>query len=563
MIESQLIWTAVITDTERTFMQIELTSADWLICCLTLGFTVVLGLYLAMRAHSGENSANFFLAGRSMIWPVIGGSLFATNIGAEHLVGLSGDCYRYGLKAGTIEVCALSLGFGAAYLFPYYLKNQIFTIPQFLELRFGVKSRLFFAGFTLFVSIVMKLALALFAGALVMKSLLGMDVMTTVFIMGAVAAAITILGGFAAVTYTDALQSIIMIVGCTVMLFIGLDQVGGWSELVNSEPAHMSIHGAYDDPNFPFWGIVAASFWAGMFYWCFDQTNVQRVLGARDLPQARWGVMLAIFLKLSVIFIVAVPGVIVFVLYPDIGDSKLTFVTLLNKLLPNGMRGLVLAALIAALISSLDSVLNSISTITVRDFGLFLNPDLSEKQQVFIGRASIIAGTLLGIAATYMVYTSEEGVYRYFQALAAIIFSVVTPGHTVWHIKSQSNYPGCACFVYLWMPGVWTLPGRRMDGCRNGQRNVPLVAHDLYRSLFVSGGVEFSCRDGRSIHRLGADPKRPTRKTGENHRRLDRKTGSFPGPERLAPAFFRPDGSHYCYLCVALVAANIAFIIKR
>ena len=408
-------------------MQIELTRADWLICCLTLGLTVALGLYLAMRAHSGENSANFFLAGRSMIWPVIGGSLFATNIGAEHLVGLSGDCYRYGLKAGAIEVCALVLGFGAAYLFPYYLKNEIFTIPQFLELRFGVKSRLVFAGFTLFVSIVMKLALALFAGALVMKSLLGMDVMTTVFIMGAVAAAITILGGFAAVTYTDGLQSIIMIVGGTVMLFIGLDQVGGWSELVNSEPVQMSIHGAYDDPNFPFWGIVAASFYAGMFYWCFDQTNVQRVLGARDLPQARWGVMLAIFLKLSVIFIVAVPGVIAFVLYPDIGDSKLTFVTLLNKLLPSGIRGLVLAALIAALISSLDSVLNAISTITVRDFGLFLNPDLSEKQQVFIGRASIIAGTLLGIAATYMVYTSEEGVYRYFQALAAIIFSAVTP----------------------------------------------------------------------------------------------------------------------------------------
>ena len=404
-----------------------LTSVDWLIGVTALGFTIVLGLYLAYRTHSGRDSAGFFLAGRTMVWPVIGASLFATNIGAEHLVGLSGDCYRYGLKAGAIEVCALCLGIGAAYLFPYFLKNRIYTIPQFLALRYGEKSRLFFAGFSIFIAIVHKLALALFAGALVLKSLLGLDVMTTVIVMGAVAAIITICGGFAAVTYTDALQSCIMILGCTIMLLVGLDQVGGWASLVDRAGTAMSIHAPYDDPDFPFWGIVAASFYAGIFYWSFDQTNVQRVLGARDLHQARWGVMFAVFLKLSVIFIVAVPGVIVFVLHPDLDDPRMTFVTLLNHLLPSGIRGLVLAALVAALISSLDSALNSVATVTTRDFALHFRPDMSEKSQVLVGRVAIVVCTILGIGATYMVYKAEEGVYRYFQALGATIFPAVTP----------------------------------------------------------------------------------------------------------------------------------------
>ncbi len=436
-----------------------LTAADWMIGSAALGFTLVLGLYLAFRSHSGRDSAGFFLAGRSMRWPVIGASLFATNIGAEHLVGLSGDCYRYGLKAGAIEVSALCLGIGAAYIFPYYLSNQIYTIPQFLELRYGEKSRLFFAAFSIFIAIVHKLALALFAGALVLRSVLGLDVMTTVVVMGAVAAIITICGGFAAVTYTDALQSVIMILGCTVMLFIGLDQVGGWFSLVERAGGAMSIHAPYDDPNFPFWGIVAASFYAGIFYWSFDQTNVQRVLGARDLHQARWGVMFAVFLKLSVIFIVAVPGIIIYVLHPGLEDPKLTFVTLLNELLPSGIRGLVLAALIAALISSLDSALNSVATLTTRDFALHLRPGLSEKAQVLVGRAAIVVCTLLGIGATYMVYKSEEGVYRYFQALGATIFPAVTPA-ILFGILSRrvTTRAGGLCLFPDWMHHLGHLP---------------------------------------------------------------------------------------------------------
>jgi solute:Na+ symporter, SSS family len=297
---------------------------------------------MAHRRSAGKNSSNFFLGGRKIKWPVIGASLFATNIGAEHLVGLSGDSYRYGLSAGSVELTtAITLGFACAILFPYYIKNKIFTIPEFLEIRYNRNARLFFSGLMLVISIMTKLAFTLFAGALVMNSLLGWSVMTTVFYTGMIVAVFTIIGGFTAVAYTDTIQTVIMIVGCSIMLFIGLDKVGGWSGLMEKVPEAMVIAAPVDDPVYPFWGIIATAFYAGIFYWGIDQVNVQRVLAAPNLQQARWGAMFAVFLKMFPVFIFALPGVIAFALFPglDGDESQQTFIVLLNQLLPSGVRG--------------------------------------------------------------------------------------------------------------------------------------------------------------------------------------------------------------------------------
>jgi solute:Na+ symporter, SSS family len=280
-------------------MNISLSGLDWTIGLVVLLGSLAVGLYMAYRRDAGKNSSNFFLGGRKIKWPVIGASLFATNIGAEHLVGLSGDSYRYGLSAGSVELTtAITLGFASAILFPYYLKNKIFTIPEFLEVRYDRRARLFFSGLMLVISIMTKLAFTLFAGALVMNSLLGWSIMTTVFYTGMVVALFTILGGFTAVAYTDTIQTVIMIVGCSIMLFIGLDKVGGWSGLMEKVPEAMVIAKPVEDPVYPFWGILATAFYAGIFYWGIDQVNVQRVLAAPNLQQARWGAMFAVFLKL-------------------------------------------------------------------------------------------------------------------------------------------------------------------------------------------------------------------------------------------------------------------------
>jgi SSS family solute:Na+ symporter len=281
----------------------------------------------------------------------------------------------------------------------------------------------------LVISIMTKLAFTLFAGALVMNSLLGWSVMTTVFYTGMIVAVFTILGGFTAVAYTDTIQTVIMIVGCSIMLIIGLDKVGGWSGLMEKVPEAMTIAKPVEDPVYPFWGIIATAFYAGIFYWGIDQVNVQRVLAAPNLKQARWGAMFAVFLKLFPVFIFALPGVIAYALFPglDGDESQQTFIVLLNQLLPSGVRGLVLASLVAALITSLIAVLNSVSTLVVRDFVVEFRPKTSEKRQVLIGRFVIFIVVLFGIGAAWLVYKNEEGLYKYLQTITAYLVIPVFP----------------------------------------------------------------------------------------------------------------------------------------
>ena len=408
-------------------MSFSLTALDWVVCLLGTCGSVFVGLRLATRAHASESSAGFFLAGRQLTWPIIGASLFATNIGAEHLVGLSGDAYRYGLCAGAVELTtAICMAFAVSILYPYYIRNQVFTIPEFLELRYDRTARAFFSGLMLAICVMTKMAFHLYAGALVLHGLLGWNVMAVVALTGIVIALITIIGGFTAVAYTDSIQAGIMILGCGLMFLVGLHQVGGWHTLLSKMPAAMSIAMPYDDPNYPFWGIMAGAVYGGVFYWGMDQVNVQRVLGARDLNQARWGAMFATLLKFAPVFIFAIPGVIALALFPG-REPKTTFVTLLNELLPNGIRGLVLAALLASLIGSNLSVMNSVSTLVVRDFVLHFRPQSSERAQVLFGRIAIAVAAALGIAAAYLVYTTPDGLYKYLQTISIYLVMPITP----------------------------------------------------------------------------------------------------------------------------------------
>jgi SSS family solute:Na+ symporter len=254
----------------------------------------------------------------------------------------------------------------------------------------------------LLISITTKMAFHLYAGALVLRGLTGWDVMTVVWVMGTIAAFVTIVGGFTAVAYTDSIQAAIIIGGCAIMMFTGLHRVGGWAALSAHVPSAMHIARPYDDPNYPFLGVLITAIYGGTFYWGVDQVNVQRVLGARNLEQARWGAMFTILLKLLPVFIFALPGVIALALFPG-RESKTTFVTLLNELLPTGVRGLVLAALFASLISSTLSVMNSVSTLVVRDFVLHFRPHTGERSQVRFGRFAIGVAALLGVMAAYAI----------------------------------------------------------------------------------------------------------------------------------------------------------------
>lgn len=472
-------------------MNLSLSFLDWFIFSIVMIGSLSFGLWMAYRKNAGENSSNFFLGGRKIAWPVVGASIFATNIGAEHLVGLSGDSYRYGLSAGSVELTtAITLGFSCAILFPYYIKNKIFTIPEFLELRYDRRARTFFSGLMLVISIMTKLAFTLFAGALVLNSILGWNVMTTIVCIGAAVAVFTIIGGFTAVAYTDAIQVIIILLGSTIMLLFGLEKVGGWSGLMEKVPEMMKISKPITDPVYPFWGIFATAFYAGIFYWGIDQVNVQRALSAPDLKNARWGAMFATFLKLFPIFIFALPGVIAFALFPNElqGDeTKQTFVLLLNKLLPSGLRGLMLASLMAALVTSLIAVLNSVSTLVVRDFILEFKPNVSEKKQVKLGRYVIVLVTMLGFGAAYLVYKNEEGLYKYLQTISAYLVIPVFPAIFFGIVSKKVTMKGAIVSVLVGIVLATIFVIDQLIGAAAGEQYFPWLHHTLTLNFGLRG----------------------------------------------------------------------------
>ena len=277
------------------------------------------------------------------------------------------------------------------------------------------------------------------------------------------------------------------------MLIVGLDKVGGWSGLMEKAPDMMVITAPYDDPVYPFWGILATAFYAGIFYWGIDQVNVQRVLSAPDIRQARWGAMFATFLKLSPVFLFALPGIIAFALFPGELEgeaTKQTFVLLLNKLLPEGFRGLLLASLMAALVTSLIAVLNSVSTLVVRDFIVEFNPRTTEKRQVTIGRIVILVVAFLGIGAAYLIYKNDEGLYKYLQTITAYLVIPVFPAIFFGIVSKKITYKGAAVSVFVGVILATIFVIDQLLGPDAGKQLFPFLHHKLtlnfgYRGLWA------------------------------------------------------------------------------
>ena len=372
------------------------------------------------------------------------------------------------------------------------MKNKIFTIPEFLELRYNRRARTFFSGLMLVISIMTKLAFTLFAGALVLNSIVGWNVMTTVCCIAFGVALFTIIGGFTAVAYSDAIQVVIMIGGSVIMLIIGLDRVDGWNGLMEKVPEMMSI-AKPGDQVYPFWGYSRYRILCRyLFYWGIDQVNVQRVLAAPDLKNARWGSMFAILLKLLPIFIFALPGVMHMhysqALHGD--GTKQTFVLLLNNLLPSGLRGLLLASLMAALVTSLIAVLNSVSTLVVRDFIVEFRPDIAEKKQVSLGRYIIMIVTFLGIGAAYLVYKNEEGLYKYLQTITAYLVIPVFPAIFFGIVSKKVTLKGAAVSVLVGVVLATIFVIDQFLGPETGRYIFPVLHHNLtlnfgYRGLWA------------------------------------------------------------------------------
>jgi solute:Na+ symporter, SSS family len=384
-------------------------------------FAVVFGIgaYFFTRA---KTSRSYFLADRSVGWVAIGASLFATNISSEHFIGLAGSGASTGLAVGHFEWLAVFMTMTLAWVFvPFYLRSGVYTMPEFLERRYGPACRWYLTTVSVLAYIFTKISVSLYAGALVLRAVAGWDFYTSAVVMVIATGIYTIFGGLAAVIYTELLQAVVLLVGAIALTVIGLQQAGGMEGLRAAlPPDFFHMIKPMSDPSFPWTGIFFGAPILGIWYWCTDQVIVQRVLGAKNEAHARGGALFCGLLKILPVFVLVLPGLIARALYPDIrGDEA--YPTLVVRLLPSGMIGLMVAALMAALMSSLAATFNSASTLITFDVYQKLRPAATEARLVRMGRLVTVVMVGLGILwVPFIKYLSAE-VYIYLQSVQAYV----------------------------------------------------------------------------------------------------------------------------------------------
>jgi len=467
-----------------------LVGLDWLM--IGLYFCLLLGIAWRVILRGKDNASDYFLAGRDLSWWIIGASIFMSNIGSEHIVGLAGSGAKDGVAMAHYELHAWCLLVLAWVFVPFYARSLVFTMPEFLERRFSAGSRYVLSIVSLVTFVVSKIAVGIFAGGVVFGTLLP-EIHLTVggividsFWIGSIAVIVltglyTMLGGMRAVAYNDAVQVIVLIGGSLMLTGYGLAQLGGWQELrslCGSEmfnlwkpmvPAGVTASWApvlernaagevirqawYFNSNFPWLGMAICAPVIGLWYWCTDQYIIQRALAAPNQTVARRGSLFAAFLKLFPVYLFIIPGLICFALAKSGKNPALSaafaaegpqgaFPMMVKYMLPAGLRGLVVAGLLSALMGSLAGVFNACSTLFTVDLYEKLRPKATQHELVRMGR--IATGVMIAIALAWIpVVKGAHGLYGYLQAvqgyLAPPIFVVFFLG-VFW---KRLNAQGC------------------------------------------------------------------------------------------------------------------------
>ncbi|MEX1239579.1 MAG: sodium:solute symporter [Cyclobacteriaceae bacterium] len=402
---------------------------DWVVIGSYFLLLATIAIWVMTRKQ--KNTTDYFLAGRNLGWFVVGASIFASNIGSEHVVGLAGAGAGGKIPMLIYELHAwLVITLGWVFL-PFYIRSGVFTMPEFLERRFNASTRWFLSVFSLIAYVLTKVSVTVYAGGIVISSILDIDFWDGAFLTVLLTGGYTIMGGMRAVMYTEALQTIVLVLGAATLTFVGLNEVGGWSGMRAAlEPGYLDMWRPASDLEFPWPSLVITSTIVGTWYWCTDQYIVQRALAARNIQQGRRGTIFGGFLKLMPVFLFLIPGVIALALKNkgelswDTPDQA--FAALLMDKMPAGLRGLVAAGLLAALMSSLASIFNSCSTLFTVDIYKKLHPGASEAKLVMIGRIATGIVVILGIAWIPIMQNISGVLYEYLQSVQAYIAPPIT-----------------------------------------------------------------------------------------------------------------------------------------
>ncbi|NXC54444.1 SC5A3 protein, partial [Aleadryas rufinucha] len=445
-------------------MRAALEPADIAIVALYFVLVMCIGFF-AMWKNNRSTVSGYFLAGRSMTWVAIGASLFVSNIGSEHFIGLAGSGAASGFAVGAWEFNALMLLQLLGWVFvPVYIRSGVYTMPEYLSKRFGGhRIQIYFAALSLLLYIFTKLSVDLYSGALFIQESLGWNLYLSVILLIGMTALLTVTGGLVAVIYTDTLQALLMIIGALTLMIISLMEVGGFEEVkrrymlatpnitsilltynisntnscnVNPKPDSLKMLREPTDEDIPWPGFLLGQTPASVWYWCADQVIVQRVLAAKNIAHAKGSTLMAGFLKLLPMFIIVVPGMISRILFVDdiacinpehcfqvcgsrAGCSNIAYPRLVMNLVPVGLRGLMMAVMIAALMSDLDSIFNSASTIFTLDVYKLIRKSATSRELMVVGRVFVAFMVVISIAWVPIIVEMQGGqMYLYIQEVA-------------------------------------------------------------------------------------------------------------------------------------------------
>ncbi len=422
---------------------------DWVVIGL---FFVILIMIIVWVSRQKQNSASdYFLGGKDATWIAIGASIFASNIGSEHLIGLAGSGASSGMAMAHWEIQGWMILILGWVFVPFYTRAMVYTMPEFLERRYNGASRTILSIISLISYVLTKVAVTVYAGGLVFQQVFGIEELWGIdfFWIAAVGlvlitALYTVFGGMKSVLYTSILQTPILLLGSLIILVLGLKELGGWDEMmricsevkVNAEGDTMvNLIRSNDDPQYPWAGALIGSAVIGFWYWCTDQFIVQRVLSGKNEKEARRGTIFGAYLKLLPVFLFLIPGMIAFALHQKTGsflpllpsgmpNSDAAFPTLVAKLLPVGIKGVIVCGILAALMSSLASLFNSSSALFTIDFYQRYHPNTPPKKLVRIGQAATVVIVILGILWIPVMRSVGDVLYLYLQDVQ----SVLAPG---------------------------------------------------------------------------------------------------------------------------------------
>ena len=410
----------------------------------------LIGIIVWVFKQKQDSSGDYFLAGRDATWLAIGASIFASNIGSEHLIGLAGAGASSGMAMAHWEIQGWMILILGWVFVPFYERSMVLTMPEFLEKRYNKESRTILSLFSLVSYVLAKVAVTVYAGGLVFKEVFGIQELWGIdfFWIAAIGLVVltalyTVVGGMKSVLYTSVLQTPILLLGSLVILVLGLKAVGGWDQVLAAcslTPANeygdtmVNLIRDNRDPDFPWLGALIGSSIIGFWYWCTDQFIVQRVLSGKNEQQASRGTIFGAYLKLTPVFLFLIPGMIAFAMQKNgvmingvpftMSTADAAFPSLVAQLLPAGFKGLVVCGILAALMSSLASLFNSSAMLFTIDFYKKYKPEASEKTLLYVGRLATVVVVVLGILWIPVMKSVGSVLYNYLQDVQ----SVLAPG---------------------------------------------------------------------------------------------------------------------------------------